>query len=48
MILYNYKKKFYWHNNVIDKSSFEVSNYFQKVIYSISIATVHIFKDILN
>ncbi len=29
-------------NNVIDKSSFEVSNYFQKEIYSILIATVHI------
>ncbi len=32
----------YRRNNVIDKSTFEVSNYFQKVIYSILIATVHI------
>ncbi len=31
-----------FHYNVINKSSFEVSNYFQKMIYSILIATVHI------
>ncbi len=31
----------YRRNYVIDKSTFEVSNYFQKVMYSILIATVH-------
>ncbi len=32
----------YWSNNVIDESLFEASNYFQKLIYSILIATVYI------
>ncbi len=40
----HFKRHFYtyWRNNVMDKSSFEVSLYFQKVIYSFLIATKHI------